>query len=97
MIKQTVNRSAFRDAFNAIRPDNFNYAGLNALYDYLDQLSDDTGQDVELDVIAICCDYCQYDTVEDACAAYDLKDREELEHSTIVIDCADDSVIIANF
>ena len=93
MIKQTVNRQAFHDAFNAMRPDNFTYAGLNALYDYFDDCQPDT----ELDVIGICCDFCQYDTVEDACAAYDLKDREELEQYTVVIDCDDDSIIIANF
>jgi hypothetical protein len=97
MIKQTVNRYTFHDAFNSMRPDNFNYAGLDALYDYLEQLSDDIGQDIELDVIAICCDFCQYDTVEKACEAYDLEDREELEQHTLVIDCDDDSVIIANF
>lgn len=94
MIKQTVNRSAFHDAFNAIRPEQFSYAALNALYDYLEQLSDDTGQDVELDVIAICCDYCQYDSIEEASSVYDVRD---IRDHTTVIDCDDDSVIIQNF
>ena len=93
----TVTRNSFIDEFNAIRPNNFNYAGLNALYAYLEQYEEDTGEQIELDVIAICCDFCQYENIEEACSAYDLKDREELEHNTIVIDCADDSVIIANF
>lgn len=88
-----VTRNIFVNEFRAVRPDNFTYSGLEALFDYLD----DCQPDIELDVIEICCDFCQYDTVEEACAAYDLKDREELEYNTIVIDCADDSVIIANF
>lgn len=88
-----VTRNIFIDSFNRVRPEQFTYAGLNALFDYFDDCQPDT----ELDVIEICCDFCQYDSIEDACSAYDLKDREELEHNTIVIDCADDSVIIANF
>ena len=59
-IKQTVTESDFRDAFQAIRPDNFTYEGLGALYEYLEELSEDTGEDIELDVIAICCDFTEY-------------------------------------
>jgi hypothetical protein len=94
MIKQTVNRYAFQDAFNSIRPDNFNYAGLNALYDYLEQIGDDIGQDIELDVIAICCDFCQYDSIEEASSVYDVRN---IHDHTTVIDCNDGSVIIQTF
>jgi len=93
----TITRHSFIDKFNAIRPANFNYAGLNALYDWFESYEEDTGEQIELDVIAICCDYCQYDSIEEACKAYDLADREALEYETTVIDCDDDSVIIQNF
>lgn len=46
-MKQTVNFSMFCDQFRAIRPDNFSYNGLKALYDYLEDI-----EDYELDVIA---------------------------------------------
>ena len=59
-IKQTVTESDFRDAFQAIRPDNFSYEGLGALYEYLEGLSEDIGDDIELDVIALCCDFTEY-------------------------------------
>ena len=59
-IKQTVTESDFRDAFQAIRPDNFSYEGLGALYDYLWESSEQMGEGFELDVIAICCDYTEY-------------------------------------
>jgi hypothetical protein len=93
----SVTRHDFIDEFNAIRPDNFNYAGLCALFDYLEQYEEDTGEQVELDVIAICCDFCQYDSAEEAWLSYDLDNREALEDNTIVIDCNDGSVIIQNF
>jgi hypothetical protein len=96
MIK-TANFNTFHDAFTSCRPDNFNYSGLRALYDFLEQLGEDTGEAIELDVIAICCDFSQYDSVEDALEEYQLEDREELEDSTLLIECADGSVIIQNY
>lgn len=60
-MKQTVNLYEFREAFRAIRPDNFSYEGLELLFDYLEQLGEDIGEEIELDVIAICCDYSEDD------------------------------------
>ena len=59
-IKQTVTESDFRDAFQAIRPDNFTYEGLGALYEYLESMSEQMGEAFELDVIALCCDFTEY-------------------------------------
>ena len=64
-MKQTVTRSGFAQAFhNANRGDNFSHAGLDALYDYLTDLERDTGEDYELDVIALCCDFSEYSVAE---------------------------------
>lgn len=54
-MKQTINLYQFRDAFQSIRPDNFSYEGLEALYDYLEEID----SELELDVIALCCDFSQ--------------------------------------
>ena len=64
-MKQSINSYDFHRAFEQLRPDNFSYDGLNALYDYLEQLEDDMGEEIELDVIAICCDYSEmsYDEI----------------------------------
>ncbi len=94
---QTVNFSTFHDAFTSRRPDNFNYSGLRALFDYLKQLEEDLGESIKLDVIDICCHFSQYDSVEDALEEYRLEDREELEDNTQIIECADGSVIIQNY
>ena len=91
----SVTRHDFIDAFDAIRPDNFNYAGLCALFDYLDEYEHEP--DLGLDVIAICCDFCQYDSAEEAWLTYDLDSKEALEDNTVVIECNDGSVIIQNF
>ena len=57
-IVQTVNLYQFRNAFREMnRNSNFSYEGLEVLFDYLDNLSEDTGEPIELDVVALCCDY----------------------------------------
>jgi hypothetical protein len=58
-IVQSINNVyQFREAFHrAGRMDQFSYEGLKVLFDYLDNLSEDTGEPIELDVIALCCDY----------------------------------------
>tara|TARA_R100000687_G_C6428483_1_gene154493 strand:+ start:577 stop:981 length:405 start_codon:yes stop_codon:yes gene_type:complete len=59
MITQ-VSETDFIDAFQAIRPHNFTYNGLKTLYAYLEDLSDDIGEEFKLDVIGICCDFEEY-------------------------------------
>ena len=58
-IVQSINNvQQFREAFRlAGRGDQFSYEGLEVLFDYLDNLSEDTGEPVELDVVALCCEY----------------------------------------
>ena len=57
-MKQSVNFTAFVDAFRAHqRYDQFGYEALKVIFDYLEEYEDSTGVEIELDVIAICCDY----------------------------------------
>lgn len=69
----------FVDAFNAAgRKDQFSYDALRVLFDYIEQVEDDTGEEWELDVIAICCDYAE-GTVADIAQDYgvDLSECED--------------------
>lgn len=59
-IVQTVNLYHFREAFRiAGRKDQFSYEALEAIFDYLEEYSEDIGEDVELDVISICCEWAE--------------------------------------
>lgn len=66
-MKQSVSQSDFIGTFGSLRPDNFSYSGLLVLWDYLSQLEEDLGEELEFDVISICCDYCEddYETIKD--------------------------------
>ncbi len=58
-IVQSINNVyQFREAFRlAGRMDQFSYEGLEVLFDYLDELSEETGETIELDPVALCCEY----------------------------------------
>ena len=98
-MKQSVNLYAFRRAFETLRPDNFSYAGQEALFDYLEEYEESTGEEVELDVIALCCDYSEYENLEEFQKAYskDYETIEDIEQATTVIRIDDDSFIVQDF
>ena len=58
-IVQSINSVyQFQEAFRlAGREDQFSYEGLEVLFDYLENLSEDTGEPIELDVVGLCCEY----------------------------------------
>ena len=61
---QHVTEFDFREAFRSIRPNNFSHEGLGLLFEYLEEYEDSTGEPLELDVIAICCDWAESDVAE---------------------------------
>ena len=83
-IVQTINSaSAFRQAFYAYeRQDQFSYTALSEIFDYLN----DMGDDVELDVIGICCDFAEC-TIDEFVRDYgvDVSDcNDEKQHGEAV-------------
>ena len=63
-MKQSINIYQFREAFIALdRGDQFSWNGYNALFDWLEEV--DEGEH-ELDVIALCCDFTEYESAQNA-------------------------------
>jgi hypothetical protein len=81
----TVNIHDFREAFRTLRPNNFSYDGLAALFDYLEQLEEDTGEAMELDVIALSCDYTEYESLAEYQENYGAADYPTIEDINDVI------------
>lgn len=91
-ITQTVNVYNIIDLVNKCdRMDNFGYHGWKKLFEYMENLSDDMGEDMELDIVAWCCDYNMCESVDDFYGQYSkamdynlemwdhLEDGEKLE------------------
>ena len=86
---QTVNPSdLYHLACRMARGDNFGYKGWRALGEYLESLSDDLGESIEIDIVAICCDYAVAGSADDAYMQYDhlhgvdLPEKEDWEELT---------------
>ncbi len=109
-MKQTVSFNDFVMAFHShYRYDQFGYDGLRVLFDYLDEYENDTGEQIELDVIAFCCEYA-YSTWDEIVDAYsidvtdlmteeDKRDavREYLEENTFICGETDTGIVYAQF
>ena len=82
-MKQTINFSQFVAAFNDYdRGDQFSYEGLKALFEYFEEYEEDCGVEVELDVIAICCDFTESsfeDVWNDYCLSEEGIEKEDNE------------------
>lgn len=70
-MKTTISFYDFRREFEQCRPDNFSAEGLAVLFAYFEELEESMGEEIELDVIAICCDYSE-DTVEGIARNYSI-------------------------
>lgn len=107
-IIETVTESSFIDAFRGMdRMDGWTYNGLRALYSYLDDLSDDVGEHIDLDVVALCCEYDEHASALEAAKEYgfepedDDEDKDEsaldwLRDQTTIIEF-DGGVIVQSF
>jgi len=95
-MKQSIDMYQFERAFkNMDRGEQFSYEGLQALYLYLEEYE----EDVELDVIALCCEYAEYDSLKEFQADYgnEYDDIDEIENHTQVIPVGSESFIIQQF
>jgi len=103
MLVKQVTFSDFLKEFEEFgRENHFSYEGKKALYDYLNELSDDIGEPIELDIIGICCDFTEYASLEEFIDAYGysinkIDSIDDIQYYTTVIQIDDESFIIQNF
>lgn len=109
-MKTSINFSQFCDAFRDMnRNENFSYEGKRALYDYLDNY-EECGVEVELDVIAFCCEYAELSLDEivnsyciDVSEAEDDEEKADIvedylsDHTMVVGKLASGSFVYAQF
>lgn len=93
-----ISKYDFMEAFrNMDMYDQFGYEALSALFDYIEDVEQDTGVEIDLDVVDICCDYT-VSTLKEVRDAYDLdEDVDVLEYlmdNTVVVEELDDGRIL---
>lgn len=75
-MKQTVTLYDFQYGFNRWETykNNFTDEALKALFEYLEEYEESTGEEIELDIVALCCEYSEYDSAWDAMEQVGNKD-----------------------
>jgi len=86
-MKETVNESRFLDVFRQVRPNQFSRNALVALFEHLEELERDLGEETEFDPIALCCDWTEYKDAIEAAEAYgweapDVAEGEERDDTS---------------
>ena len=88
-MKQYISKYHFTDWFlsSDTYKNNFSYEGLHSLFDYLEQFEEDMGKEMEFDPVAICCEYSEYENLEEIKKNYDcIENYEDLENNTSIIE-----------
>jgi hypothetical protein len=94
-MKTSINKYDFRDAFKiAGRENNFSYDGLGVLFDYFEEYEESTGEEIELDVIAICCEFSE-ETPEEIAANYGIEIEDDGNELNNVLDYLHDHTQVA--
>jgi len=79
-MKSTVTINDFIQAFETMdRKENFSYDGLVSLFEYLEEIEESCETEIELDVIALCCEYTEYENIKEFWKDYDKEDYPDLE------------------
>jgi hypothetical protein len=100
-MKKTISEWDFQDAFSKMgRGEQFSHEGLKALYTYLEEMENQCdGMEIELDVIALCCEYTEYANIEEFQADHgeEYECQDDIEMRTTFIPVTSDSFIIQQF
>jgi len=100
-MKKIINFYDFERAFIHMgRENQFTYKGKQALFEYLEQYEEETSEQLELDVIALCCEFSEFENLKDFQNAFsnEYKNLEDIENETTVIYIeSSESFIIQNF
>ena len=86
---ETVTRTRFINWFRQSNTykNQFSFEAQFALYDYFEELELGTGEQLQYDPIAICCDYTEYENIEEYNENYQpVENLDQIRELTTVIE-----------
>jgi hypothetical protein len=94
---QTLNFTTFANAFrNSDRAEQFSYEALELIFDYIEEYEQDSGEQIEFDLIALCCEWAE-NTPEEIIKMYkiDIEPHEESDITQAVVDYLNEETQVA--
>ena len=97
-MKNTINFNDFCDAWVSYdRAGSFTYEGKRALFDWIEELEQDTGEEIELDIVGLDCQFSEYESLAEIQENYnDIETMQDLYDNTLVVEF-DGGIIISEF
>tara|TARA_R110000744_G_scaffold3698_9_gene13832 strand:+ start:1581 stop:1877 length:297 start_codon:yes stop_codon:yes gene_type:complete len=94
-MKQAISKSFFVDQIVGDEYNDITYEGAKALFEYLEEIEEETGEEMDFDSVAIRCDFAEYENIGEVLKEYDsIKNIEELRDNTVVIEIPDSNRLI---
>jgi len=102
MIYKTLTKQEFINEFGTYDEgyaNYFSYDGLSTLYDYFDDIGYSDEPSFELDVIGICCEFTEYENLEEMLSDYpdDYASLKDIENATLVLPTESGGFVIQQF
>ena len=87
-MKITLTAQSFLDKFRVIRPNQFSYEGLQAVFGWYESLEEESGAQFEFDPIGISCEWTEYDNLKQFQSDYskDYTCIEDISNETSVLE-----------
>ena len=85
---QRINFYDFERAFiNHRRENQFSHLGKQELFDWLECIEDGQGKGIELDVVGLCCEFTEYESIQEFRKEYgeQYETFEDIEYDTLLI------------
>ena len=108
-----LSKYTFADLFKGDRADQFSRCALEALFEDMEEVAEGMGEDLQVDVVAICCEWTEYEGAEllraysnylpDERSAYDDEGEavsaliEALEDETRIIELSNGCTLVQAF
>jgi len=93
-MKKTLNTYDIANELLADSHAAWSHAGAFALAEHLQELEESTGEELELDVVAIRCDYSEYTSFQDWASGYFADEAQAADALSLDLDM--DGVTVAN-
>lgn len=78
-MKRTVTFEMFKQSFKDMDRDYFSNEGYELLFDIYSRIEKDLGEEIELDPIAICCEWTEYNSVREVLKEYEVDSLDYIE------------------